>query len=115
MLYMSNYAVTFRCIGQALESQNIEIFELVTDADQFLVECGDPNPPFTGVLKLQYSPERITVLDREGQARRRQTKSTFRFDSLPEILRAIGKYLDSKPAKLRRLNNCCLSAGENRT
>src|SRR5262245_20476107 len=104
-----NYAGALRCIGQALASRNIEFFEILKKADEFLVEYGDPDPPYTEVLKLHFSLYNIEVLDREGQARRRQTKSELRFDSLPEILRATGKYVDSKQAQLRRLNNCCLS------
>ena len=109
MLYLPNYAGTLRCIGQALETRNIAVFELVVDADQFVVRCGDPNPPYTGILTLHYSPERITILDREGQARRRQTKPYFRFDSLPEVRRATGRYVDSKRGEIRMVTNCSAS------
>jgi hypothetical protein len=109
MIFLPNYASALRCIGQALESRNIDIFELITDADEFLARCADPDPPYTGILEIRFSSQRIEILDREGRARRRQTKSVVRFDSLPEILRAAGRYIDSKRAQLRRLNNCCLS------
>lgn len=112
MVNVPNYASALRCIGQALENQNIDVFELIADKDQFVIECGDPIPPYKAILRLYYSPDRIRILDREGQARRRQMKSYFRFDSLPEILRATGKYIDSKRAELRRLNNCPVSAAE---
>ena len=88
MLYLPNYDVTLRCIGQALQSQDIQVFELRTDANEFRVQAADPNPPYTGLIELQFSLDSITILEREGQARRRQSKSEFRFDSLPEILRA---------------------------
>ena len=114
MVYSSNYSSALRCVGQALESHNIDVFELIiTEADGLVVECGDPNPPYTGFLKLQFSTDSIKIIDRENQARRRQTKSELRFDSLPEILRATGKYLDSKRAELRRLSNCCPSDAGN--
>ena len=109
MLYLPNYARALRCIGQALQTQNIAVFELKTDANEFRVQCEDPNPPYTALIELNFSPDNITILDREGHARRRQTNSEFRFDSLPEVLRAVGEYIDSKRAHLRRLNNCCLS------
>jgi hypothetical protein len=110
MLYLPNYASTLRCIGQALQSHNIEVFELRTDANEFRVQGADPNPPYTGLIELHFSLDSITILDREGQARRHQSKSEFRFDSLPEILRAVGAYIDNKhAARLRRLNNSCLS------
>jgi len=72
MVNVSNYASALRCIGQALESQNIDVFELIVDKDQFVIECGDPNPPYKAILRLYYSPDRIRILDREGQARRRK-------------------------------------------
>jgi hypothetical protein len=110
MLYHPNYAGTLRCIGQALQNHNIEVFELKSDANQFRVQGADPNPPYTGLIKLNFSIDDIKILDREGQARRRRSKSEFRFDSLPEILRAVGKYVDNKrAARLRWVNSCCLS------
>ena len=114
MLYRPPYASALRCIGQALESHNIDVFELITtQTDEFVVHCGDPNPPHTGVLRFQFSTDSIKIIDRENQARRRQTKSQLRFDSLSEILRATGKYVDSKRAELRRLSNCCPSDAGN--
>jgi len=112
MLYLPNHAGALRCIGQALEIRNIAVFELIADADEFIVQCGDPNPPYTGILTLHYSPQRITILDRDGQARRREVQPYFRFDSLPEILRAAGKYFDSKRGQIRMVTNCSvLEAG----
>ena len=110
MMYLSSYDGTLRCIGQALQSHGIEVFELRTDVNEFRVQGADPNPPYTGLIELHFSLDSITILDREGQAQRRKSKSEFRFDSLPEILRAVGIYIDNKrAARLRRLNNCCLS------
>ena len=110
MLYHPNYAGALRCIGQALQSHNIEVFELKSDANEFRVEGADPNPPYTGLIKLNFSIDAIKILDREGQALRRQSKSDFRFDSLPEILRAVGKYVDDKRGvQLQRLSNFRLS------
>lgn len=109
MLYLPNYAGALRCIGQALEIRNIAVFELIVDADEFVARCGDPNPPYTSVLTLHYSPQRITILDRDAQARRRQMKSYSRFDSLPEILRAAGNYVDTQGGQIRRLTNCSRS------
>jgi hypothetical protein len=110
VLYLPNYAVALRCIGQALQRQNIEVFELQSDGDDFRVQGANPNPPYIGLIELRFSLDDIKILDREGQAQRRQSQVQFRFDSLPEILRAVGKYVDDKRgARLRRLNNYCLS------
>jgi hypothetical protein len=104
VLYGPRYASALRCIGQVLESHNIDFFELITtESDEFIVECGDPNPPYTGVLKLRFSLDSIKIIDRDNQARRRQSKSDIRFDSLPELLRATGKYVYTKRVELRRL------------
>ena len=110
MLYLPHYAVALRCIGQALQSQNIEVFELQCDANDFRVQGANPDQSDTGLIELSFKLDDIKILDREGQGRRRRSKSEFRFDSLSEILRAVGKYLDDKHgSQLRRLNNCCLS------
>ena len=109
MLYLTNYAVVLRCIGQVLQQQNIEIFEIKPDAGEFRVECGDPNPPYTGIVRLNYSADSIKSLDREAQDQRGQSKPELRFDSIPEMLRAIGEYTDNKRADLRRLNSTCFS------
>ncbi len=112
MLYVRNYASALRCIGQGLEIQNIDVFDLRIGADEILVEYADPTPPYTAIFELHYSLDRVMVLDREGQARRRGAKTEFRFDSLPEILRATGKYVDDKKVQLWRLSNCSSPEGD---
>ncbi len=64
-----------------------------------LVECGDPNPPYTGVLKLQFSPDSIKIIDRENQTRRRQTKSELR---LTGCLKSFGLPADTSIAHHHR-------------
>jgi hypothetical protein len=105
MPYFRNYAGALRCIGQALQNQHIEVFEIKTNNNEFCVQCGHPNPPYTALIQLQFSLDDIKILDREGHARRCQTNSEVRFDSISEILRAAGKYIDNNRGQLRRLNN----------
>ena len=108
MLYLPNYAGTLRCIGQFLHNHEIETFEIKTHANEFRLLAGDPNPPYTALIKLQFSVEDIEILDREGQTRRgRSTTETtdVRFDSVPEVLRAVGEYIDHKRGYLRRIDN----------
>jgi hypothetical protein len=105
MFYLPNYAGAFRCIGQELQRQNIEVFELRSYANAFHVQCGDPNPPFTAVIKMPFSKEKIQMIDREGRRRRGQASAEIRFDSISEILRAVGEYLDRKGANLRWITN----------
>jgi len=59
MFYFPNYAGALRCIGQDLESRNVEVFELIADADEFVVQCANPGSPYTGLLKLRYSVDTI--------------------------------------------------------
>lgn len=105
MRYLPNYAGALRCIGQALQSQGIEAFELITHSDEFRLQCGDPNPPYLALFKLRFLTEEIIILDRAGQSRRGQSNRDFRFDSLPELLRAVGDYVDIKQGYLRRFDN----------
>jgi hypothetical protein len=105
MHYLPNYAAAFRCIGQELQSQNIEVFELKSHVDEFRLQCGDPNPPYTHLIEMLFSKERIQMIDREGQKRRGQSTGEIRFDSIPEILRTVGEYIDKKGGYLRWINN----------
>ena len=104
MLYFPNYAGALRCIGQALENQNIEVFELKCHGNEFRLQCGEPNPPFTTLMKMSFSKEQIQMIDREGRARRSQAAGPIRFDTTSEILRAVGAYLDKKGGYLQSIN-----------
>src|SRR5438093_1887586 len=96
MQYFPNYASTLRCIGQALHEHEIEAFEINTYANEFRLLAGDPNPPYTALIELKFSVQDIEILDREGQACRGQSTTetaNVRFDSVPEVLRAVGNTL----------------------
>jgi hypothetical protein len=67
VLYLPNYAVSLRCIGQALQRQNIELFELKSDGDDFRVQGANPNPPYIGIIDLRFSLNDIKILDREAR------------------------------------------------
>jgi hypothetical protein len=105
MLYLPNYASALRCIGQTLQTHEIEVFDLQTQGDEFRLLAGDPNPPYTALIELRFSADNIKILDREGQARRGQSAADVRFDSVPEMLRAVGEYIDNRRGHLRRVNN----------
>jgi hypothetical protein len=110
MLYLPDYAGALRCIGQALQDRKIEVFELTSHANEFRLQCGDPDPPYTALKEMSFSLEGIQILDREGQARRGQSSPSIRFDSVSEMLRAIGGYVNNQRAYLRRVNNSSASA-----
>jgi hypothetical protein len=110
MLKLPNYASALRCIGQALQKREIEVFDLQRYPDELRLQAGDPNPPYTALIDLSFTGESIEILDREGEARRGQSGADVRFDSIPEILRAVGEYLDRKRGdQLRRITNSCHS------
>ena len=112
MLYLPNYAGALRCIGQALQTHEIEVFDLQSQDDAFRLLAGDPNPPYTALIELRFSGDNIKILDREGQARRGQSAADVRFDSVSEILRAVGEYIDNRRGHLRRVNNSCPSIAD---
>jgi hypothetical protein len=105
MVNSSNYASALRCIGQSLRGHDIEAFELKIHANQFRLLAGDPNPPCTALIELNFSLQNIESLDRQGKTRRGQADSAARFDSVPEVLRAVGEYVDRKNGSLRRVDN----------
>ena len=105
MFYLPSYAAAFCCIGQELQSQNIEVFELKSHADVFRLQCGDPNPPYTGLKEMVFSKETLQMIDREGRRQRGQLTSEIRFDSIPEMLRTVGQYIDTKLGRLRWVSN----------
>jgi hypothetical protein len=105
MPYLANYAPALRSIGQALEKNNIDVFEIKNQAAEFRLECGDPNPPYLNLIRLKYSLNELEVLEHYGRARRGKSDVQIDFSSLPEILRALGKYIDSKSGHLIRLSN----------
>ena len=108
-----NSACALRCIGQTLQHLEIEAFELKCYFRDFRLFAGDPNPPYTALIELKFSPEKIEALEREGQGRRGQSNLNLRFDSLPEMLRAIGEYVDNHKGRLRRIDNSYSSSPNN--
>ena len=106
------YAGVLRCIGQALQERSIDIFELKSYADEFRVQAGDPNPPYIALIEMRFSTAQIEVLDREGKMRRGKSNDGIRFDSISEILRGIGGYVDSQRGQLLRIDNSRVSLSD---
>ena len=88
------YANAFRCIGQELESRDIEVFEIKNHASEFRIQAGDPNFPHTGMIDIKLSAQQIEMLDLRGKTRRGKSNDEMKFDSIPNILRAVGEYID---------------------
>lgn len=105
MFYLPSYAGALRCIGQELQRQNIDLFELKSHPNEFCLQCGDPNPPYTGLIEMVFSKEKIQMIDGESRAQRGQSAGEIRFDSISETLRAVGEYIDKKRGSLRWVSN----------
>ena len=58
-----SHARELRTIGQQLEKQGIDIFDLRYDDGDYVLECADPNPPFTDLIHLRYSNFELQSLE----------------------------------------------------
>lgn len=118
------YDYQLRAIGQSLEAQRINIFELKCRGDQFVVN-GKPEKETSllGALRdwqkrlrsaglvssLTYAGQDIESLDRQGRARRAKHNCLPDFYSLPNTLRTVGVYLDLQGAELLEIQKRSLS------
>ena len=118
------YHQRLRSIGQSLEAQRINVFELSCDGERIVVK-GEPDKE-TSLLaalrawqkqrrsnglntSLTYTGQDIEQLDRQGQANRSQANRLPDFHSLANMLRTVGWYLDQKGAELIELRKHELS------
>ena len=98
------HARDLRTIGQQLAKQDIDIFDLRYDDGDYLLVCGDPNPPFTALIHLRYSPFDLKSLESRAIATRSAGFKLVEFSSLGEILRAIGRYVERLDVKLLQIS-----------
>lgn len=99
-----SYSRALRIIGQELEKRGIDIFELRHDGAEYLLQCGDPTPPYLGLVQLRYSVNELKSLDLAAAANRRSGFKLVDFDGLAEILRALGRHVEKKEAELRAIS-----------
>lgn len=99
-----HHARELRTIGQQLEQQNIDIFDLRYDDGDYVIECADPNPPFTGLIHLRYSAFDLQSLELTAAQTRSATFKFVEFSSLGEILRTIGRHVERLDGKLSRIS-----------
>jgi hypothetical protein len=114
-----SYHRYLRNIGQSLEAQRINVFELRCEDGRFLVK-GDPEKEISLLATLRqwqkrwrreglngslsYAPADIEQLERQAKAKRSRPGRLPDFYSLPNILRTLGAYLDAKGAELIELH-----------
>lgn len=127
-----SYERQLRAIGQSLEAQRIHGFELRCWGNRIVVK-GEPEKERSllaalrhwqqqvrreaASASLDFSPEDIEALERQGRAQRAQPNRLPDFHRLPNTLRAVGSYLDLKGSKLvelhkRQFNITILSQNE---
>jgi len=118
MAEKTSYDRQLRNIGQSLEAQRINVFELTRQRESYIVQ-GEPEKETSllaalrnwqkrlrgdGIAKsLIYREDDIDDLDRQGLSNRSKANRLPDFHSLPNTLRMVGAYLEIKNAALLRL------------
>ena len=113
-----SYPQQLRSIGQSLEAQRIQIFELSCQENGFVVK-GEPEKEASMLAALRlwqqrrrsqglnasliFTSQDIDQLDRQGRSQRRQPNRLPDFYSLPNTLRTVGHYLELKGSELLEL------------
>lgn len=114
-----SYDRQLRNIGQSLEAQRINVFELRSEDERFRVR-GDPEKETSLLSTLRewqkrwrrqglttslcYAAAEIEQLERQGKANRSSPNRLPEFYSLPNVLRTVGAYLDVKAGELIELH-----------
>ncbi|MFQ5682046.1 MAG: hypothetical protein ACE5HC_02135 [Candidatus Binatia bacterium] len=113
------YNQALRAIGQALEAERMDAFDLRSSGDTYLVR-GKPakRNPLQALLQkwqgrdhreqeswqLSYSSADIARLEQLGRGNRREAHRLPDFYSQSSILRTLGAYLDMKGAQLLQVS-----------
>jgi len=63
---------TLRVIGQVLEKDGIDLFELRYNGDEYRLLCGDPEPPHLRLVEVSYFHEKIGALDAAAKNQRKE-------------------------------------------
>jgi hypothetical protein len=100
-----NNSEVLRVIGQDLEIRGIKAFDIRTEGEKILVQCGYQMPPAATPVTLSYTPRDIRELRPQGEEKRGQPSERKDFFTLSQTLRAIGGYVDQQKARLIRLSN----------
>ena len=120
----NTYDQHLRAIGQSLDTKRINIFELKSESERYVVR-GVPEKHANLLAKLRdwrnrmqggshqtslnYGTSEIERLDMEGRSKRAKPDRLPDFYSLANTLRTVGSYLDSKNAELLELHKSPLS------
>ena len=124
MPFGNGYDQHLRAIGQSLDNKRITAFELKADAERYVVR-GVPEKDSRLLPRLRdwrkrmqgasretslvFGTADIDRLDNEARLNRTKRHRLPDFYSLPNTLRTVGSYLDSKKAELLELHKSPLS------
>ena len=100
-----DHSKALRAIGQELVKRGIDLFELRCLRAEYYLQCGDPTPPHVGLIELSFTDDDIVSLDLAAVSQRGGAFKFVEFEGLPELLRAVGRYVDSKEGLLLRVSN----------
>jgi hypothetical protein len=103
---------SLRVLGQTLEKMGIDSFEIRSRDDNFYLQCGDPAPPHLAIIDFSYSSANIRSFDFDARAERQESFKFVNFNGLAEILRAVGRHIESKEGRLLRVCNCEAPLGQ---
>ena len=99
------HSKALRAIGQELVKRGIDLFELRCLRTGYYLQCGDPTPPYVGLIELSFTDDDVITLDLAAASQRGGAFKFVEFEGLPEILRAAGRYVDNKEGALLRVSN----------
>ncbi|MGH7886218.1 MAG: hypothetical protein ACREPG_00005, partial [Candidatus Binatia bacterium] len=108
-----DHSKALRAIGQELVKRGIDLFELRCLRAEYYLQCGDPTPPYVGLIELSFTDDDVISLELAATSRRGGTFKFVEFEGLPEILRAAGRYVDNKEGMLLRVSNSDSSIDNN--
>jgi hypothetical protein len=117
MAGLRRYGEELRAIGQALEAKGVSSFELYNvEAGYFVRDLGEHRQSLhlrnwlagrrvsASVSTYGFELGEVEELSKSGRARRSKAGQLPLFRGLPNILRTIGAYLDSREAELMELH-----------
>jgi len=100
-----DHSKALRAIGQELVKRGIDLFDLRCLRTEYYLQCGDPTPPYVGLIELSFTDDDIFSLELAAASQRGGAFKFVEFEGLPEILRAAGRYVDNKEGLLLRVSN----------
>jgi hypothetical protein len=101
-----------RVLGQILESRGVDLFEIRSQGEKFTLQYGDPNPPHMAIIDLSYSAADLRSLDLQARTKRQESFRFVDFNGVAEMLRALGRRVESQEGRLLRISNCGAPSSE---